>query len=126
MSNFKHLFETLQESLTNLTFVKLTLSKPLRKNEGLLNVYMRLHIIEGKQVFELKYRHATEEKFKQFSFEEVLSEVESLLLNKFRAATLFTLNEDLLVMVSKKKAISYRKNTPSFKNKLPEIPPQNL
>jgi len=32
------------------------------------------------------------------------------------------LNEDLLVLVSKKKLISYRDNAPSFKNKLPELP----
>ena len=31
--------------------------------------------------------------------------------------------EDVLVMVSKKKAVSYRDNAPSFKNKLPEILP---
>lgn len=126
MSKFKHLFETLQISLTNDAFVKLTLSKPIRKSEGLLNVYMRLFLVDGKEVFQLKYRFATEEKYKQFSLSEATSEIENLLLNKFRAATLFTLNEDLLVMVSKKKAVSYRDNAPSFKNKLPEIEPQDF
>ena len=29
-------------------FVKLTLSKPIRKSEGLLNVYLRLVVIDGK------------------------------------------------------------------------------
>lgn len=43
-------------------------------------------------------------------------------MESFRVGTLFTLNEDLLVTVSKKKVISYRDNAPSFKNKLPEIP----
>ncbi|QNM86337.1 hypothetical protein H9W90_04220 [Polaribacter pectinis] len=124
MSDFKHLFQTLKQSLTNDEFVKLTLSKPLKKGEGLINVYMRLFIIDNKQVFQLKYRHKEEEKYKQFSFDEVISEIENLLINKFRAATLFTLNEDLLVMVSKKKAVSYRENAPSFKNKLPDIEPQ--
>lgn len=126
MSNFAHLFETLQESIKNNVFVKLTISKPIRKKEGLLNVYMRLFIIDNKQVFELKYRHETENKYKQFSLENAKSEIEKLLLESFRAATLFTLNEDLLVMVSKKKAVSYRDNAPSFKNKLPEIEPQDF
>ena len=125
MSEFKNLFETLQQSLTNDAFVKLTLSKPLRKSEGLLNVYMRLFTVDDKQVFELKYRYAEEQKYKQFSFDEATVEIEKLLLETFRAGTLFTLNEDLLIMVSKKKAVSYRDNAPSFKNKLPEIPLQS-
>ena len=122
MSEFKQLFETLQQSLTNDTFVKLTLSKPLRKSEGLLNVYMRLFLIEGRAVFQFKYRQPENEEYKQFSLDDAMLEIEKLLLESFRAATLFTLNEDLLVMISKKKLISYRDNAPSFKNKLPEIP----
>jgi hypothetical protein len=125
MSEFIVLFETLQRSLTNDEFVKLTLSKPMRKSEGLLNVYARLFKVDGKDVFELKYRHAEDNVFKQFSLDEVMSEVESLLINKFRTACLFTLSEDLIVLVSKKKLVSYRDNAPSFKNKLPEIPLQS-
>ena len=124
MSKFKHLFEILQLSLTNDAFVKLTLSKPLRKSEGLLNVYMRLFVIEGKEIFEFKYRYAEENTFKKFTLDQATVEIEKLLLETFRAATLFTLDEDLLVMVSKKKAVSYRDNAPSFKNKLPELPLQ--
>ncbi len=122
MSEFKQLFETLQQSLTNDTFVKLTLSKPIRKTEGLSNVYMRLFLIEGKETFQFKYRYVEEEIYKQFSLSEAITEIEKLLMESFRAGTLFTLNEDLLVMVSKKKLISYRENAPSFKNKLPEVP----
>ena len=125
MSEFKVLFETLQRSLTNDEFVKLTLSKPMRKSEGLLNVYVRLFKIEDKDVFELKYRHEEENKFQQFSLDALKSEIESLLINKFRTGCLFTLSEDLIVLVSKKKLVSYRDNAPSFKNKLPEIPLQS-
>ena len=121
MSDFNHFFETLQQSIINDAFVKLTLSKPIRKNEGLLNVYLRLFVVEGKEIFQFKYRYTTENKYKQFSLNEAISELEILLLDSFRAGTLFTLNEDLLVTVSKKKVISYRDNAPSFKNKLPEI-----
>lgn len=122
MNKFKHLFETLQESLKNNEFVKLTLSKPLRKSEGLLNVYMRLFLIDDKQIFQLKYRYAEEAKFKKFTnIDDVFLEIETLLIVSFRAGTLFTLKEDLLIMVSKKKMVSYRDNAPSFKNKLPKI-----
>ncbi|MBT4412818.1 MULTISPECIES: hypothetical protein [unclassified Polaribacter] len=121
MSDFKHLFNILEHSIASNKFVKLTLSKPLRKSEGLLNVYVRLFVVDKKEVFQLKYRYPTEEKYQQFSLEDVKTELEKLLIVSFRAGTLFTLSEDLLVMVSKKKAVSYRENSPSFKNKLPEI-----
>ncbi|AUC23027.1 hypothetical protein BTO15_13410 [Polaribacter sejongensis] len=125
MSDFKVFFERLQESLTKDEFVKLTLSKPMRKSEGLLNVYVRLFKVDGKDIFELKYRFAEENEFKQFSFESLTVELEKLLLETFRTACLFTLSEDLIVLVSKKKLVSYRDNAPSFKNKLPEIPMQS-
>ncbi|PQJ73162.1 hypothetical protein [Polaribacter butkevichii] len=125
MNDFNNFFERLQQSLLNDEFVKLTLSKPIRKSEGLLNVYVRLFKVDGKDVFELKYRHEEDNTFKQFSLEELKSELESLLLNKFRTGCLFTLSEDLIVLVSKKKLVSYRDNAPSFKNKLPEIPLQS-
>jgi len=122
MSDFKLYFDKLQQSIADNEFVKLTLSKPLRKSEGLINVYMRLFVVDGKEVFQLKYRYPTEELYKQFSLKNAIIEIEKLLKESFRAGTLFTLTEDLMVTVSKKKVISYRDMAPSFKNKLPEIP----
>lgn len=125
MSEFKDFFEKLQQSLKSDDFVKLTLSKPYRKSEGLLNVYMRLFVVDGKDVFQFKYRYATEEKYKQFSLNEAISQLEILLMESLRTGTLFTLNEDLLVTVSKNRNVTYRDGAPSFKNKLPEIPLQS-
>jgi hypothetical protein len=122
MSEFKAYFEKLQQSILSDEFVKLTLSKPLRKSEGLNNVYMRLFMVDGKEVFQFKYRYPTEELYKQFTLQEAVAEIEKLLTESFRLGTLFTLTEDLLVSVSKKKLVSYRNTAPSFKNKLPEIP----
>lgn len=123
MSNINIFFEALKESLENDNFVKLTLSKPIRKSEGLLNIYLRLFIIEEKPIFQWKYRYTTEEKYQQLTLEQTITELEKLLLNTFRLGTLFTLNEDLQVLISKKKLVSYRDTAPSFKNKLPEIKP---
>lgn len=52
MSDFKVFFETLRNSVINDEFVKLTLSKPIRKSNGLLNVYLRLFVIDGKEIFQ--------------------------------------------------------------------------
>ena len=82
---------------------------------------MRLFLVDGKQIFQFKYRYKTQELYKQFTFVEALVEIEKLLMETFRAGTLFTLSEDLLILISKKKMISYRYNAPSFKNHLPDI-----
>jgi hypothetical protein len=126
MSEFNEFFEALQQSVANDDFVKLTISKPHRKNEGLLNVYVRLYVIEGKEIFEFKYRHVAENLYKKFSLETAMVELEKLLLETFRAGTLFTLSYDLLVMVSKKKQVSCRDTAPSFKNKLPIISKESI
>ena len=59
--------------------------------------------------------------FKKLSLVAAKVEIEKLLLNTFRTATLFTLSYDLLVMVSKTKKVSCRDTAPSFRNKLPEF-----
>ena len=121
MSDFKEFFEAIQESVANDDFVKLTISKPMKKSEGLQNVYVRFFTIDGKQVYEFKFRHTTENVFKKLSLVAAKVEIEKLLLNSFRTATLFTLSYDLLVMVSKTKQVSCRDTAPSFRNKLPEF-----
>jgi hypothetical protein len=119
MNNFNEFFKALDQCLASDDFVKLTLSKAIKKSEGLLNVYVRFFEVDGKQVFEFKYRHTTENLFKKLSLDAAKIELEKLLLNNFRTGTLFTLSYDLLVMVSKKKLVSCRDTAPSFRNKLP-------
>jgi hypothetical protein len=125
MDSMMHLFDVFKQSLLDDAFVKLTISKPLRKKEGVQNVYVRLFLVDGKEVFQFKYREETDNQFQQLSLELAIVEIERLLMQSFRAATLFTLQEDLLVLISKKKLISYRENAPSFKNKLPEVPQES-
>ena len=80
MSDFKELFEALQLSIVKDEFVKLTISKPHRKKEGLLNVYVRFYVIEGEEILEFKYRHVSENQYKNFSLKSAKVELEKLLL----------------------------------------------
>jgi SAM-dependent methyltransferase len=120
MNDFQQLKEALSLSVQHNNFVKLTLSKPIRKSDGLPNVYVRLIKIKDKEVFQFTYRFSTNDKVKNYTLSEAIAELETLLLENFRAATLFTLTADLMVFISKKKKVSYKSNAPSFKNKLPE------
>lgn len=121
MNSLDALFKELHSCIASEDFVKFTVSKPLRKKEGLLNVYMRNFLQEDNELFEFKYRYNDKEIYKNVPLNEAIKELEHLLMTTFRAGTLFTLQKDVIVMISKNKAVSFRENLPSFKNKLPEF-----
>ncbi|MGY6647378.1 class I SAM-dependent methyltransferase [Wenyingzhuangia sp. IMCC45574] len=120
MEEFEKLFEEVRASILADTFVKMTLSKPIRKNDGLRNVYIRLVTIQNQQQLQFTYRNKTNDVVKNFTLEEALEQVGELLLTTFRSGVVFTLPDDIQVFVSKKKAITLKKVAPSFTNKLPD------
>ncbi|MGY5353178.1 class I SAM-dependent methyltransferase [Wenyingzhuangia sp. IMCC45533] len=120
MEEFEAVSQEIKNSIIADTFVKMTFSKPLRKNEGLRNVYARLVNIQSQQKLQFTYRNKTNDVVKNYSFDEAFEEMEYLLLHTFRAAVVFTLPDDIQVFVSKKKALTVKKVAPSFTNKLPE------
>lgn len=120
MNEFDQLINSLRECVLQNEFVKLTLSKPVRKSDTLPNVYIRQIELKEKEYFQFTYRYSTNDQVKNYTLQETIIELENLLLEKFRAATLFTLSQDLLVFVSKKKKVSYKVSMASFKNKLPD------
>ena len=120
MNNFQQLNEALQQSVLKNNFVKLTLSKPIRKSDNFPNVYVRLVKIKEEEMLQFTYHYSTNDKVKNYTVLEAIAELEVLLLENFRAATLFTLANDLLVFISKKKQVTYKVSAASFTNKLPD------
>ncbi len=120
MSDLTSFFKEIEASLERNDFVKLTLSKPLSKKNELQNVYFRSIKIKEKFFFQATYRYKTNDQVKNYTFTELQEVLNDLLLIAFRFATLFTLEKDVQVFVSKKKKITIKKTHPSFKNKLPE------
>lgn len=115
------LLDSLEKSIAEDNFVKLTLSKPVSKSFNMPNVYVRLVSIKEEKKLQFTYRYSTNDQTKNYTIEAAKEVLEELLAEKFRAATLFTLERDLMLLVSKKKKVSYRTQGPSFKNKLPEV-----
>lgn len=113
-------FEKISESFNNETFVKITLSKPAYKSDGLLNVYVRLIEIKGEQQLSFTYHYQTNDQVKNYNLKGAQEEINKLLDGKFRAAILFTLGEDFTLQLSKKGKVSTRTTHPSFKNKPPQ------
>jgi len=120
MNDLAPFYQEIEASLKQNDYVKITLSKPLSKQNELQNVYVRLIKIKGQPVFQVTYRYKTNDQVKNYSLKKLKEIFNTLLLNTFRFATLFTLEKDVQVFISKKKKITIKETHPSFKNKLPE------
>ena len=113
-------FEKLDKSYKEGSFVKITLSKPAYKSDGLHNVYIRLITIKNEPTFSFTYHYQTNDQVKNYPLNETKTILSELLSQKFRIATIFTLDEDFTIQFSKKGKTSSRTTHPSFKNKPPE------
>lgn len=120
MEEINAFFKALEDSITKDNFVKITLSKPSRKQDGLQNVYIRLITIKEEQKLSFTYRYKTNDQVKNYSLEETKEKITELLDHNFRIITLFKLNEDYSLRISKKGKIATVKTHPSFANKLPD------
>ena len=120
MEELNTFFKALENSISATIFVKITLSKPSNKNDGLRNVYIRLITIKEEQQLSFTYRYKTNDQVKNYSIAEAKNLLKELLSSSFKIATLFTLDEDYSLRISKKGKVSEIKNQPSFANKPPE------
>ena len=99
----------IKESIEQDSFVKLTLSKPYVKSSSLKNIYLRLVEIKGERQFSFLYRYITNDQTQNFSFEEGYQALEEMMLDSFRIATLFKLEENVLLLMNKKRKGTIRK-----------------
>ena len=113
--------EQTKNSIEKSMFVKLTLSKPPKKTADLINVYVRQVTIKNEVKYSFTYRYKTNDQVKNYFLEEMISEIENLLSESFRMATLFSLEEDLMLQINKKGKVSTRINHPTFSDKLPDV-----
>ena len=83
MNELAPFFEKLDKSYTEDTFVKITLSKPAYKSDGLHNVYVRIATIKGERLLSFTYHYQTNDQVKNYTLEEAKG-VFSELLNLAR------------------------------------------
>jgi SAM-dependent methyltransferase len=119
MNETQQFFQELKKSLQEDSFVKLTLSKPLSKSADLQNVYLREVELKNEKLISFTYRFKTNNQVKNYPLEEAIKELEMLLQNSFRIATLFTLEKDTAIRFNKKGKASIINNSPTFSDKLP-------
>ena len=96
----------LQASLNDGSFVKLTLSKPRAKSQepraNLCNIYVKPIILKNEKMFSFTYRYERRDETKNYDAEQTLEVINQLVPNVFLNASLFTLTEDVTLLISKK------------------------
>jgi protein-L-isoaspartate O-methyltransferase len=120
MKELNAFFDALINAIEKDIFVKITLSKPSHKSDGLRNIYIRLIKIKEEKQLSFTYRYKTNDQVKNYSIDETKKKLQELLNSNFKIGTLFTLEEDYSLRISKKGKISAIKTHASFTNKPPE------
>ena len=95
-------FEKLESALQNNTMVKITLSKPVVKNDDLRNVYIKPILLKDNKMYQFIYRYERRDETKNFDAVQTMEQVRSLVPTNFQNVSLFTFTEDVTLLVSKK------------------------
>lgn len=106
--------DKLRSALDQQEFVKLTLAKPTSLAGDLRNVYVRTVSIKSAQKLSFTFRHATNDKVKNYNLEEGIEEIETLLSTVFLSASLFTTQADTTFLRSKKGKETLTVHKPTF------------
>jgi len=95
-------FEKLETALKNNSLVKMTLSKPVSKISDLRIVYVKPILLKDNKMYQFTYRYERRDETKNFDASQTMEQVRSLVPADFQNVSLFTLTEDVTLLVSKK------------------------
>ena len=84
------------------SLVKMTLSKPADKHDELRNIYVKPVLIKGQRLFAFTYHYERRDEVKNYDAAQMLQLLKEMLPAKFMNAVLFTVNEDVTLLVSSK------------------------
>ena len=90
------------ESAVQSTLVKMTLSKPAQKHDELRNVYVKPVLIKEKRLFAFTYHYERRDEMKNYDATQMLDILREMVPNRFLNAVLFTVSEDVTLLVSGK------------------------
>lgn len=100
--NIEKYLNLVAESAQNNTLVKMTLSKPADKHDELRNIYVKPVLIKEKRLFAFTYRYERRDETKNYDAEQMVEVLKELVPNRFLNAVLFTVKEDVTLLVSGK------------------------
>ena len=100
--NLEKYFRLISEAAEQGALVKMTISKPLHKHDELRNIYVKPVLIREKRLFAFTYHYERRDEVKNYNAGQMLDTLKELLPNRFLNAVLFTVNEDVTLLVSSK------------------------
>jgi SAM-dependent methyltransferase len=92
----------LTESISNGSFVKLSLGNYQGNEQGLKNLYIKKVLIKRQAQLSFNYRYQTRDIFKNHPIEEGLAKIGNLLSNDFKICTLFMVESEMIIEQNKK------------------------
>ncbi|MGL1886068.1 MAG: SAM-dependent methyltransferase [Reichenbachiella sp.] len=105
MDSLQDFIDQIEYSLKSDEFVKITLSKP-RKKDTLQNIYIRPIDLKGEQQLSFTFHYKTNDQVKNYAINDGIKELEHLLTNSFQNALLCSTTQDLNLLTSKKGKIT--------------------
>lgn len=90
------------DAVEQSTMVKMTLSKPASKHDELRNIYVKPVLIKGKRLFAFTYHYERRDEVKNYDATQMLDVLKEMVPDRFLNAVLFTVDEDITLLVSSK------------------------
>ena len=100
--NIEKFLSRVAESAEQSTLVKMTLSKPAQKHDDLRNIYVKPVLIKEKRLFAFTYHYERRDEVKNYDATQMLDILREMVPNRFLNAVLFTVSEDVTLLVSGK------------------------
>ena len=100
--NIEKFLNRVAEAAENSALVKMTLSKPVDKRDDLRNVYVKPVLIKEKRLFAFTYHYERRDEVKNYDAAQMLDVLKEMLPCRFLNAVLFTVDEDVTLLVSSK------------------------
>ena len=95
-------FDLVAEAAAQGTLVKMTLSKPAQKHNELRNIYVKPVLIKEKRLFAFTWHYERRDEVKNYDAAQMMEVLKELIPNRFLNAVLFTVSEDVTLLVSSK------------------------
>lgn len=100
--NLEKYLSRVAEAAEQRTLVKMTLSKPAQKHDDLRNIYVKPVLIKEKHLFAFTYHYERRDEVKNYDAVQMLDLLKEMVPNRFLNAVLFTVTEDVTLLVSSK------------------------
>ena len=95
-------FDGVRDAAGQGVLVKMTLSKPVQKHDELRNIYIKPVLIKEKRLFAFTYHYERRDEVKNYDAAQMLDILKETIPDRFLNAVLFTVDEDVTLLVSSK------------------------